>query len=153
MSVSSALQIEVEMFLKIYGAGVGRRDARFLASQYAYPAHITSDSGTVALVAVTSKRDCMRKLEEILFTYDRMGFESLTVLGLTVTELSPLLAHARVHWALNDVAGNLIYDFEMTYTLARFESGLLITSVIVHNEIPQYRVDTLVGGFPRALAS
>jgi hypothetical protein len=58
---------------------------------------------------------------------------------LTLTELSALLVHGRVHRALNDAEQNLLYDFDTTYTLGRFDDRLKITSVVVHNEIPRYR--------------
>jgi hypothetical protein len=95
--------------------------------------------GTVALVPVTSKEDWTRKVEDLLGMYKRIGFHSATVQEVVVTELSSLLAHARVHWALHDGAGALLYDFDTTYTLGRFDQRLKITSVISHNEIPRYR--------------
>jgi hypothetical protein len=138
MSTRSNLQAEVEEFFGSYRQAVERRDAANIADHFAYPAHVTSDVGTVALVPVTSKADWTKTIEDLLGMYRKIGFHS-AVLQVTVTELSSLLVQGRVHWVLNDAAGALLYDFDATYTLGRFDHRLKIASAVSHDEIPRYR--------------
>jgi hypothetical protein len=139
MPATETLQREVEGFFESYGRAVERHDAALIADHYAYPAHITSDVGKVALVPVPSKEEWATRLEDLLAMYRKIGFHSATVLAVIVSELSPLLVQGRVHWALNDAEEGLLYDFDTTYTLGRFDDRFKITSVVVHNEIPRYR--------------
>ncbi len=152
MPAPAKLQQEVEEFFGVYAKAFERHDAAFIAGLYAYPAHITSDVGKVTLMPLPSKVEWTRKLEDLLFGYRRIGVQTTVVLGVEVTELSALLVQAHVHWALNDADDKLLYDFDSTYTLGRFDDQLRITNLVIHNEIPSYRAETLVGGFkPRTI--
>src|SRR6202011_3792711 len=104
MPTTSNLQAEVEEFFGSYRQAFERQDAASIADHFAYPAHVTSDVGTVALVAVTSKAEWSSKVEDLLRMYENIGFHSATILEVAVTELSSLLVQGRVHWALNDAS-------------------------------------------------
>ena len=136
---TASLQAEVEEFFGSYRQAFERHDAARIADHFAYPAHVTSDVGTVALVPVSSKEDWTRKVEDLLGMYKKIGFHSAIPLEIVVTEPSSILAQARVHWALNDAHGKVLYDFDATYTLGRLDRRLKIASAVVHNEIPRYR--------------
>lgn len=147
MSVPPSLENEIDEFFMAFADALIRHDADYLADQYAYPSHITSDVGKITLTPVLSKREWKRAIEEQLFSYRRIGFSSLVRLGLKIVELSPLLTQVCVHWALNDFDDKLLYDYEVTYTLGRFDGRRLITCVVIHDEMPPYRAETLAGGF------
>jgi hypothetical protein len=138
MPPADVLHDEVAAFFESYRTAFERGDAALIAEHYAYPAHITSDIGHVALVLVSSKDDWTNKANDLLGMYARIGFHSATVLEIAVVELSTLVVQGRVKWALNDAAGQLLYDFDAIYTLGRFEDGLKITA-ICNNEMPRYR--------------
>jgi hypothetical protein len=148
----------VEGFFESYSAAFGQENAPAIADHYAYPSHISSDEGTVALAAVGSRTEWIPRVETLLATYRQIGFRSAKIAGLAVAELSPLLVQARVRWELCDAAGDLLYDFDTTYTLGRFNRELRIVQAISHNELLRHRAfvdakatETSDGGPPRPL--
>ncbi len=152
MPLTAVVTSEVDAFWKAYADGVARLDAAFLVAQYRYPTHVTSDSGKVAVYVLANQSEWRRKLEDLFFSYRRMGVSSVATLAIKNEALSPLLVRSHVHWALKDAEEKLLYDYETTYTLGRFDNRFLITNSVVHNEIPHYRAETLAGGFaPRSL--
>ncbi len=128
----------VNAFMESYRAAFERLDAPAIADHFAYPSHITSDTGEIVLIPVAAKYDWIGKLEQLLGMYRAIGVTSARVLDLAATELSPRLFLAILHWELYDGSGRSLYDFEATYTLAEID-GILRIAAISHNEIPRYR--------------
>jgi hypothetical protein len=128
----------VNAFFESYRTAFERLDAPAIADHFAYPSHITSDTGEIVLIPIAAKQDWIGKIEQLLGMYRAVGFSSARILNLAATELSPRLAQAILHWALHDGAGRILYDFEATYTLAKI-NGTLRIAAISHNEIPRYR--------------
>lgn len=151
MPEDAALRQEVAAFFATYGSAFERYDVGAIADQYAYPAHLTNDTGRVILIAATTRDEWMKLIDQLLESYRRLGVRSARVTALDVAELSPRLARATVTWALHDAADALIFDFDTTYLLGRFDEGLRITSVAVHNEVPQARVAAESRGAARAV--
>src|SRR5947208_847101 len=96
----------VNAFFESYRIAFERLDAPAIADHYAYPSHITSDTGAIVLVPITGQQDWIGKIEQLLAMYRAIGFCSARVLTLAPTELSPRLAQAMVHWALHDGEGH-----------------------------------------------
>ena len=125
-------------FFESYRIAFERLDASAIADHFAYPSHITSDSGETVLTPVVTKPDWTRQIEQLLAMYRAIGFASARILNLAVTELSPRLVQAVVEWTLQDTTGSLLYSFQAAYTLAKIDDAVRI-SAIAHNEIPKYR--------------
>jgi hypothetical protein len=128
----------VHTFFESYRVAFERQDAPAIAEHFAYPSHLTSDAREIDLMAVAAKPDWIGQVERLLAMYRAIGVGSAHVLELASTELSPRLVQAVVHWALHDVSGGRLYDFQAMYTLAMIDDALRITA-IAHNEIPRYR--------------
>lgn len=127
----------VNAFFDSYRAAFERLDAAAIADQFAYPSHITSDQGEIALAPIASKQDWLGQIKQLLDGYRRIGVRSARVRSLESTELSPRVFQAIVNWELYDDIGRLLYDFQAMYTLAKTSETLHITA-ISHNEIPRY---------------
>ncbi len=137
--ILSQVERTVDAFFESYRAAFERLDAPAIADHFAYPCHITSDTGEmVVLVSVTTKHEWIGKIEGLLAMYQAVGLSSARVVNLDATEISPRLVQTVVHWALYDNAAPMLYAFEAAYTLAHVDDGLRI-SAIAHNEMPRYR--------------
>jgi hypothetical protein len=128
----------VQTFFQAYRTAFERSDAAGIAGRFAYPSHITSDTDEIVLMPLATEHEWIGQIEQLLSTYRRIGVSSARVLGLAATELSPRLLQAVLHWALHDAAGDLLYRFEATYTLAEIDGALRITA-LAHNELPRLR--------------
>lgn len=128
----------VNAFFESYRAAFERLDAPAIADHFAYPSHITSDTGEIVLNPIPAKQDWIGEIEQLLGMYGAIGFGSARVVNLALTEISPRLVQAVVHWELRDGEGGSLYDFQAMYTLAEIDGALRI-SAIAHNEIPRYR--------------
>ena len=132
------LQTSVRAFFDSYRAAFERQDAAAIADHFAYPAHVTSDTGEIVLVPITNRPEWISKVEQLLGMYRAIGVGSAHVLDLMLTEISPRLLQAKINWALQTAAGEPLYDFEAIYTLAH-TAGAFHIAAIAHNELPQYQ--------------
>jgi len=129
---------DVTGFFESYRLAFERRDTSAIADHFAYPSHMTSDTGEIVLSPVVTKPDWTRRIQQLLAMYRAIGFASARILDLALTELSPRLVQAVVDWALQDHIGSLLYTFQAAYTLVKIDDALRISG-IAHNEIPKYR--------------
>jgi hypothetical protein len=129
---------DVTSFFESYRLAFERLDASAIADHFAYPSHVTSDTGRIVLSPVVTKPDWTRQIEQLLAMYRAIGFASARILNLAPTKLSPRLVQTTVDWALQDNTGSLLYTFQAAYTLAKIDDAFRI-SAIAHNEIPRYR--------------
>ncbi len=134
----SEFESRVNTFFESYRAAFERLDAPAIADHYAYPSHITSDTGEIVLVPIAAREEWIGKIERLLDMYRAIGFCSARTLDIKAIQLSPRLVQIVVHWALYDGTARTLYDFEATYTLAKVGDALRIAAVS-HNEILQYR--------------
>ena len=132
------LNAQINAFFDSYRTAFERRDAAAIAEHFAYPGHVTSDAGEIVLVPITSRQEWIGKLEQLLAMYRAIGVGSARVLDLTLTEISPRLLQAHIHWALHTAGGERLYDFEAIYTVAQ-TAGAFHIAAIAHNEMPQYQ--------------
>jgi hypothetical protein len=128
----------VTAFFESYRLAFERLDAPAIAEHFAYPSHITSDTGQIVLIPIASQPQWTAQIEQLLGMYRAIGFRSASVLNLALTELSPRLVQVLVHWALYGDDAGLLYDFQALYTLATINTTLRITT-IAHNELVRYR--------------
>jgi nitrate reductase assembly molybdenum cofactor insertion protein NarJ len=128
----------VRDFFERYRTAFTQYDAAAIADLFAYPAHVTSDTGEVVLTPLPSPALWVEQLQRLLANYRAIGVAAARLSRLEVTDLSPRLCQAVVHWELTDERGRPLYDFQAAYTLAELGGALRISS-IAHNEVPRYR--------------
>ncbi len=136
--MTSETTMGVSAFFESYRTAFERFDAPAVAGHFAFPSHVTSDTGEIVLSSIASSEEWSGKIERLLGMYRAIGVSSARVLDLAETRLSPRLSQVTVHWELHDGAGQLLYDFEAAYTLVEIDGALRIAA-IAHNEIPRYR--------------
>lgn len=136
--MSSDLAPNVDALFQSYRTAFERSDTPAITRHFAYPGHITSDIGDIVLTPVAAEDQWTGQVEQLLSAYARIGVASAVVLEMAATEISPRLCQAVLHWALNDAAGDTLYRFEATYTLAEIDGALRITA-LAHNELPRLR--------------
>ncbi len=132
------LHAQVTAFFDSYRTAFERRDAAAIADHFTYPGHVTSDAGDIVLVPITNREEWIGKLEQLLGMYRAIEVSTAYVLDLTLTEIPPRLLQAHIHWALQNAAGERLYDFEAIYTVTRRDEACHIVA-IAHNEMPQYQ--------------
>jgi hypothetical protein len=135
---TTASSATISAFFDSYRSAFERQDVAAIADHFAYPGHVTSDAGEIALVPITNRTEWIGKLEQLLGMYRAIKVSTAQVLDLAVIEISPRLALAHIHWALHTAAGERLYDFEAIYTVAQTDEAFRIVA-LAHNEMPQYQ--------------
>ena len=129
---------QINAFFYSYRTAFEHQDVTTIADHFAYPGHVTSDAGEIVLVPITNRQEWIGKVEQLLVMYRAIEVGTARVLDLTLTEISPRLVQAHLHWALQTAAGERLYDFEAIYTVTRSDDAFHIVA-IAHNELPQYQ--------------
>ena len=129
----------IAAFFESYRAAFERFDAAKIADHFAFPCHVTGDGEPIALLPVADKASWVAQLERLLGMYRAIGVSTARLAGLEVSELSPRLFQAAVHWKLFDAQARPLYAFEAVYTLALVDDDRLRVAAIAHNEMPRYR--------------
>jgi hypothetical protein len=132
------LYTTVSAFFDSYRSAFERQDAAAIADHFAYPGLMTSDAGETTLVPITNRQEWIGKVAQLLGMYQAIGVSSARVLDLTLTEISPRLLQAQIHWKLQTATGEHLYAFQAIYTMAQTGGAFHITA-IAHNELPQYQ--------------
>lgn len=132
------LHTAISAFFDSYGTAFEREDAAAIADHFAYPGLVTSDAGEITLVPIINRQEWIGRVEQLLGMYRAIGFGFARILELDLTEVSPRLGLAHVHWALHTAAGERLYDFIAVYTVARTAESFHITAM-AHNELPKYQ--------------
>jgi hypothetical protein len=130
---------DVTAFFESYRAAFERLDASAIADHFAYPGHMTTDTGEIVLAPIATREEWIGQIERLVALYRTLDVRSARILDLETTELSRRLVHAVVHWALHDGMARLLYAFEATYTLAQVGADGLRITALAHNELPRYR--------------
>jgi hypothetical protein len=131
--LSDAFRTAASVFLDSYVKDFERRDAPAIAEHFRFPLQVTGDAGEVTSVSIPSRDAWMPLLERLLIAYARLDVRTARRLELYTNALSPRLGQATTRWALEDSAGDLVYQFDATYTLAETDGSLKIAA-IAHNE-------------------
>ena len=132
------LPTQITAFFESYRTAFERQDAAAIADHFAYPGLVTSDAGAITLVPITNRQEWLSKLEQLLGMYRAINVGTAHVLDLTVIEISPRLAQASLHWALQTAAGERLYDFVAIYTVAQTDGAFHITA-LAPKDMPQYQ--------------
>jgi ketosteroid isomerase-like protein len=130
---------QVTAFLEAYASAFQRSDKDAVADRYAYPAHVVTHDGGVRLLAVPSREAWTAVIERILQMYGAMGVRTAAMVDLSVVNISPQVAQARLVWALRGEGDRPLYEFEATYTLALLDGELKIVQVVSENEQPKFQ--------------
>jgi hypothetical protein len=132
------LHAQINAFFYSYRTVFERQDAAAIADHFAYPGLVTSDAGEIALVPIANRQEWIGKLEQLLGMYRAIGVATAHVLDLMVTDISPRLVQAHIHWALQNAAGERLYEFDAIYTVAHIGEEFHIMA-IAHAEMLHYQ--------------
>ena len=135
---SSKITADVRAFFTSYCTAFIRQDAPAIVRHFADTVHVATDTGDDVNVYVADAAEWRKAIDRILKMYREINVGSVEATGLATDALSPRLVQARLRWAISDRAGQLLYEFDAMYTLARHTEIFRITGV-AHNEIPEYR--------------
>jgi ketosteroid isomerase-like protein len=94
MSAAGIGTDQVRAFLEAYAAAFQRQDKDAVADRYAYPAHVVTYDGGVALLPVPSREAWLAVIERILQMYRAMGVRHAAMVDLRVASVSPQIAQA-----------------------------------------------------------
>jgi len=111
-------------------------DVDAICAGFAFPVQVVGDAGDVGVVVVPALEAWRPQIERIVGAYRLLGVASSTVESLEVTEVTPRIAHATVHWDLRGGDGGTIYGFTASYTLAETADGPRLVA-IAHDESPK----------------
>src|SRR5262245_61167213 len=114
----------VDQFFEAYRAAFEARDAPAITDFFVFPLHIISDAGEGSVSVVETRDDWLKQIDRLLGMYRAIDLSSARILELKVTELSPRVVQAMVHWELHDGAGAVLYDFNAMYTLVTMNDRL-----------------------------
>ncbi len=136
------LEPEIGRFFQSYTQAFERSDAAALAGHFIYPCQIVGENTPLTVGVMNAAPDYVAVISRFLELYRKAGVVTGRILDFSLTELSPRLVSARLHWQIANEAGAQLYEFAAIYTLAKGDDGWRITA-IAHNELP--RLQKLLG--------
>lgn len=139
------IDTRIAAFFESYRAAFERFDARAVLEHFAFPCHVTTDTGETAQLISATEADWSRQIDRLLSLYRSLRFQAARVVSLDTVTLTPRVFQARVHWALDAAAGSRLYEFTALYTLIDSDGRLRITA-IAHDEVAQARGRTRTPG-------
>lgn len=125
-----------EAFVDAYRRTFETFDVAAIAACYAFPVQVVGEADGVSVASVPSADAWVPQVERIVGAYRLLGVAGATVARLDVDEVTPGIAHATVTWSLRTAAGDGVYDFTASYTLADLPEGTRIVAV-AHDETPK----------------
>lgn len=125
-----------ETFIDGYRRTFESFDVAAITALYAFPVQVVGEAGGVSVVVVPAAEAWAGQVERIVGAYRLLGVSGATVARLDVAEVTPGIAHATVTWSLHTAAGDPVYDFTTSYTLADLAGRTRIVA-IAHDESPK----------------
>jgi hypothetical protein len=127
---------DVKAFFEAYCAAFEALDVEAIADCVAYPSHIVSDGDDVTMIAMSNRQDCLTAMNRVVVLHRQLGAPSGRIHDLSILTLSPRLVQASLRMDVLDGGSRLLYDFQASYSLARFADAWRIVA-IAHNQIPR----------------
>jgi hypothetical protein len=134
--MSNQLADDLKAFFQAYCAAFEALDVEAIADCVAYPCHIVSDGDDVTLIAMANRQDCLAAMNRVVVLHRQLGAPSGRIHDLSILELSPQLVQASLGMDVLDGTSSLLYDFQASYSLAKFSGSWRIVA-IAHNQIPR----------------
>ncbi|WP_426610690.1 hypothetical protein [Bradyrhizobium sp. McL0616] len=134
--MSNQLAEDVRAFFQGYCAAFETLDVEAIANRVAYPSHIVSDGDEITLIAIANRKDCLATMHRVVELHRQLGAPSGRIHDLSILALSPRLVQASLRMDVLDGTLKLLYDFQATYSLAKFAGAWRIVA-IAHNQIPR----------------
>lgn len=125
-----------EAFIDTYRRTFESFDVAAITALYAFPVQVVGDAETVAVAVVPAAEAWAPQVGRIVGAYRLLGVAGAAVTRLEVAEVTPAIAQAVVTWSLRTAAGDPVYDFTASYTLADLADGTRIVG-IAHDETPK----------------
>lgn len=131
-----ALSDRAAAFFDSYVAAFERFDAAAIAAHFAFPCHMTSETGAEPdLRSIPDEEGWRADIEGLVGFYRSAGVATARMLEASSTPVSGAVEQAAIHWRLEDAAGAEVYDFHAVYTLVE-RDGLRIAA-LAHDELPR----------------
>lgn len=121
--------MKVKQFLETYRAAFDAFDADSIADLYHYPGLIASMDQSEALL---TRDDAVKYFARVCDTHKRMGYHRALLLSSERATLTENLATVTVRWRFETSTGQVITEFDCTYTLCDLGSGVKAFSAVVH---------------------
>ena len=138
-----ALSDRAAAFFQSYVGAFEAFDARAIAGHFAFPCHMTSETGGEPDLRVIPDEEGWRAdVEGLVGFYRSAGVATARMLSASSTPLADGVEQAAIHWMLEDAGGGDVYDFHALYTLVA-RAGALRIAALAHDELP--RVQALLG--------
>ena len=128
----------VGAFFASYLAAFEKQDRPSLAEHFAFPCHVSGDSGEIALSVVASADEYLRAIEPLFRHYRRLGVARGIIRTTRLVPLSERLALCFVDWDVRGRDGHTIYTHEASYTLVA-RGGHWGISTIAFNELAKIK--------------
>ncbi len=139
-----ALSERAAAFFDSYVESFERFDAAAIAGHFAFPCHMTSETGGEPDLRSIPDEDGWRAdIEGLVGFYRSARVATARMLEASSTPLSEAVEQATIHWMLEDGSGGNVYDFRAVYTLVERDGALRI-GALAHDELP--RIQTLLDG-------
>ncbi|HEY3335756.1 MAG TPA: hypothetical protein VGK16_11040 [Candidatus Limnocylindrales bacterium] len=125
-----------ERFIDTYRRTFESYDVAAIAACYAFPVQVVGEADGVSVASIPTAEGWAAQVDRIVGAYRLLGVAGAMVARLDVDEVTPGIAHATVTWSLRTAAGDPVYDFTASYTLADLAGGTRIVA-IAHDETPK----------------
>ena len=125
-----------EAFIDGYRRTFESFDVDAIAACFVFPMQVASEADVVTIATVADLDAWRPQIERIVGAYRLLGVHGARVASLDIAEVTPHVAHAVVHWALERADGLPVYGFTASYTLVDAGAGPRIAA-IAHDETPK----------------
>lgn len=121
-------------FFDSYRAAFETLDPAAITEHFGFPFHMTSDGDPPDLTAVPDAATWLAQIGELVGFYRGIGASSARIEEISSTVLSERVEQVAIHWTLHDSAGNDLYDFHASYTLADVGGSPKVVA-LAHDEL------------------
>ncbi len=125
-------------FFDHYRTAFARYDRDALNALFTFPLQVISATEGGVAISIFDRDEWGAALDRILDAYRSLGVVDGLPLELDVSELTPQVGGARVHWKLRREDGSAVYHFTAIYTLVQVDGAWRIAG-IGHDELPKLR--------------
>ncbi len=136
-------------FFDDYRTAFARYDRDALSALFTYPLHVVSATEDAVAISVSDRDEWRGVLDRLLDAYRSLGVVDALPLELDVSELTPQVGGARVHWELRRKDGSAVYRFTAIYTVVQVD-GARRVAAIAHDELPKLRPRSATRGISGA---
>ncbi len=121
--------MKVKQFIQSYQKAFDAFDPQAIADLYHYPSLIASMDQSQALL---SRDDAVKYFARVCDSHRRMSYHRAQLLSSERSTLTENLSIVTVRWRFETATGQVIVEFDCTYTLCELGEGVKAFSAVVH---------------------